>query len=118
MNIKICLIILTSAFGLLIVGAIIGNILESNGTLETLGPKGITAVKLTYFILFCVMGFTLVPIALRYFITMQLKIGNGEFILIKWIQAHEQAVICGFWSLFFIGLCIAVPAAIKNGFFK
>ena len=118
MNIKICLITLASAFGLLIVGAIIGNILESNGTLETLGTKGITAIKLTYFVLFCVMGFTIVPVALKYFITMQIKIGNGEFFLIKWIQIHERAVIYGFWSLFVIGLCIAIPAAIKDGFFK
>ena len=40
MNTKICLTIFASAFGLLIVSAIIGNILESNGTLNTLSPKG------------------------------------------------------------------------------
>ena len=38
MNIKICLIIFASAFSVLIIGAIIGNILESGGTSETLGP--------------------------------------------------------------------------------
>ncbi|MFH1977112.1 MAG: hypothetical protein ABIJ52_16440 [Pseudomonadota bacterium] len=118
MNTKVCLIILASVFGLMIVGAIIGNILESSGTLETVGLKGITAIKLTYFVLFCIMGFTLVPIVLRYFIAMQIKIGNGEFVLIKWIRAHEQTVIYGFWSMFIIGLFIAVSAAIKSGFFK
>ena len=50
MNTKICLIIFVSAFGLLIVSAIIGNILESNGTLRTLGSKGTTAMN---DILFC-----------------------------------------------------------------
>jgi len=134
MNIKICLIILASAFGLLIVGAIIGNILEpkqrahssqlccgelqSGGTLEKLGANGITAIKLTYFVLFCVIGFSLVPLLIKYFISGQIKIGNEEFFLIKWIQAHEKGVIYGFWSLFLIGLCIALPAAIKDGFFK
>lgn len=118
MNIKICLIILASAFGLLIIGAIIGNILESSGTLETLRTKGITAIKLTYFVLFCVIGFSLVPLLIKYFISGQIKIGNEEFFLIKWIQAHEKGVIYGFWSLFLIGLCIALPAAIKDGFFK
>ncbi len=118
MNTKIYLIILASAFGLLIVGAIIGNLLESNGILEALGSKGITAIKLTYFVLFIVIGFTIVPIALRYFIIIQIKIGNGEFFLIKWIQIHERAVIYGSWGLFVIGLCIAVPAAIKDCFFK
>jgi hypothetical protein len=59
MNIKICLIVFLSALGLSIIGAIIGNILESNGTLstETIGFKGINAVTLVYFALFCVMLF-------------------------------------------------------------
>jgi len=118
MNIKKCLIIIASAFGLMVAGAIICNILIYNGTLKLLGPGGITAIKLTYFILFCVMGFALVPIALRYFISKQIKIGNGEYFLIKWIQAHEEPVVYGFWSLFIVGLCIALPAAIKDGFFK
>jgi len=120
MNTKIFLIILASAFGLIIVGAIVGGIMESHGTFteETIGPKGITVIQIIYFILFCIMGFALVPIVIRYFIAMQIKIGNGELFLIKWLQAHEQGVIYGFWSLFVIGLCIAVPAAIKDGFFK
>jgi hypothetical protein len=118
MNTKTCLIIFGATVGLLIVSAIIGNILESNGTLKALNPRGIAAVKLFYFALFCVLGFSLVPLLLRYFISAQIRIGNGEFFLIKWIQAHEKGVIYGFWSLFVIGLCIALPAAIKNGFFK
>jgi len=120
MNTKIFLIILASAFGLIIVGAIVGGIMESQGTLtkETIGPKGITAIQLIYFTLFCIMGFALVPIVIRYFIVMQIKIGNEELFLIQWLQTHEHAVVYGFWSLFVIGLCIAVPAAIKDGFFK
>jgi len=118
MNIKICLIIIASVFGLMVAGAIIVNILESNGTLGKLGSGGITAIKLTYFALFCVMCFSLLPLFIRYFISAQIKIGNGEYFLIKWIQAHEQTVVYGFWSLFIVGLVIAVPAAIKDGFFK
>jgi hypothetical protein len=49
---------------------------------------------------------------------MQIKIGNGELFLIQWLQAHEHGVIYGLWSFFVIGLCIAIPAAIKDGFFK
>lgn len=118
MNTKICLIIFASAFGFLIVSAIIGNILESNGTLKTLSPQGIAAVKMFYFALFCVLVFSLVPLLLKYFISAQIKIGNGELVLIKWLQAHEQGVVFGFWIFCVIGLCIALPAAIKAGFFK
>ena len=117
MNTKLFLIIFASAFGLLIVSAVIGNILESNGTVKTLSPRGITAVKISYLALFCVLVFSRVPLLLRYFISAQIKIGNGELFLIKWLQAHEQGVVYGFWTMCVIGLCIAVPAAIKNGFF-
>ena len=118
MNTKIYLIFFASAFGLLIVSAIIGNIRESNGTLKTLSPKGIATVKLFYLALFCVLGFSLVPLMIRYFISAQIKIGNAEFFLIKWHQVHEQGAIYGFWTLFIIGLCIAIPEAIRTGFFK
>jgi len=120
MNTKIFLLILACAFGLIIVGAIVGGIMESQGTFtkETIGSKGITVIQIIYFALFCSMGFALVPIVIRYFITMQIKIGNGELFLIQWLQAHEHGVIYGLWSFFVIGLCIAIPAAIKDGFFK
>ena len=118
MNTKICLIVFASVFGLLIVSAIIGNILESTGTLKTLSPKGVTAVKMFYFALFCVLVFSLVPLLLKYFISAQIKIGNEELFLIKWLQAHEQGVVFGFWTLCVIGLCMALPAAMRAGFFK
>jgi len=80
--------------------------------------KDSIAMLTIYFALFCATAFSLVPLAIRFFIIMQIKIGNGEFFLIKWIQAHEQAVIYGFWIFFVIGLCIAMPAAIKDVFLK
>lgn len=45
---KIFLIIFASAFGLIIIGAIVGGIMESHGTFtkETVGPKGIAAIKI------------------------------------------------------------------------
>ena len=118
MNTKICLTIFASAFGLLIVSAIIGNILESNGTLKTLSPNATSAVMIFYFALFCVLGFSIVPLALRFFISAQIKIGNGELFLVKWLQAHEQGFVFGVWIMFIIGLCISLPAAIKDGLFK
>jgi len=108
MNTKTYVIILGSSFALMVIGAILGNILESNGTLseEKIGPNGIAAIKLAYFALFCVMAFAIVPLAIRFFIAMQLKIGNGQFFLIKWFQANEQAVVYGFWGMMVTGLII------------
>ncbi len=107
-NTKMYLSIFGSSFALMIVGAIVGNILESNGTLsqEKLGPRGTAAVTVAYLALFCAMAFAIVPLAVRFFIVMQVKIGNGEFALTKWFQAHEQAVVYGFWGMMVIGICI------------
>jgi hypothetical protein len=120
MNASVFLIIFLSAFGLLILGAVIGNILESSGTVtkETIGSRGTTAVMVVYFVLFCVLGFSIVPLAIRVFIFLQIKIGNAEVFLVRFLQAHEQSVVFGVWGLFVLGLCIAVPAGIKDGFFK
>ena len=118
MNTNTCLIIFASAFVLMIVSAIIGNILEANGTLNKLSPNVTSAVMIFYFVLFCVLGFSMVPLAIRFFIAMQIKIGNGELFLVKWLQAHEQGFVFGVWIMFVIGLCISLPAAIKDGFFK
>ena len=107
-NTKMYLIIFGSSFALMIVGAVVGNILEANGTSsqEKLGPRGTAAVTAAYLALFCAMAFAIVPLAVRFFIVMQVKIGNGEFALIRWFQAHEQAVVCGFWGMMVIGICI------------
>ena len=118
MNTKPCLIVFIATVVLIIVSAVIGNILESNGTLGRLGPNAVTGVKAFYLTLFGMLAFSLVPLLLRYFISAQIKIGNADLFLIKWLQDHEKGVIYGFWIFWLIGLCIAIPAAIKGGFFK
>jgi hypothetical protein len=59
-----------------------------------------------------------VPLFLRLFVKMQIKIGNGEVFLIKWLQRHEQKVVYGVWVMYLIGLMISLPSAIREGFFK
>jgi hypothetical protein len=118
MNTKTYLIVFGTTFALIIISAIIGNILEANGTLNKLGPNAVTVVKAFYFTLFCVLVLSIVPVVLRYFITMQIKIGNADFFMIQWLRAHEKGVVYGFWLFCLIGLCLAVPAVIKDGFFK
>lgn len=120
MNIRLFAIVFFSALGLIVVSAIIGNILEANGMLnkEMLGSKGVTAVLAFYFALFCVMAFSLVPLALRFFLNMQVKIGNAEFVLIQWLQAHEQSVVFGFWGVIVIGLIIIFSLVKPSDMFK
>ena len=110
---KVRLIAFLAAFGLMIVAAIIGNVLESKGILtrERLGPRGIAAAMMVYFALFCLICFTIVPLAVRFFIVGQIKIGNGELAVIKWLHAHENAVVFAYWGLFIVGLIIIYALA-------
>jgi len=118
MTSKPSLIIFIATLVILIGSAIIGNILESNGTFGRLGPNAICAVKAFYFTLFCILVLSLIPLVLSYFISAQMKIGNGDVFLIKWLQVHEKGIVFGFWALCVMGLCIALPAIIKAGFFN
>ncbi|MDD2320916.1 MAG: hypothetical protein PHO83_12805 [Geobacteraceae bacterium] len=118
MNTRLWSIIFVATLIVIVVSAIIGTILESNGTLGSLDSKTISAIKIFYFTLFCVLVFSLIPLLTRYFISLQTKIGNADSFIIQWFQAHEKGVVYGFWILCLLGLGMAVPAAIKAGFFK
>ena len=120
MTTKIYVMILVSAFGLFILGAVINGILESSGTfnMNTVDPKIQTAIKVFYFILFLAIGFSFIPLVLKLFIILQIKIGNGEFFFIKFLKNNEQIVVYCAWGMCLLGLLISLPSAIKDGFFK
>ena len=120
MSIKLFSIIFLGTLGLIIVSAIIGNILEAKGILtkEMIGANGVKTVLVFYFSLFCVMAFSLVPLVLRFFLNMQVKIGNEDFFLIRWLQVHEQSVVYGFWGLIIIGLIIIFLLVKPSEMFK
>ena len=113
MDTKIFIILASACFGLILLGAIVGNVLESQGALakESLGPKGTVIVISFFFVLFCVLAFSLVPLVVKVFIAMQIRIGNGELFLVKWVRDHERAVIYGIWGFFGVGLSIAFTLA-------
>ena len=110
---KVRLTAFLAVFGLIIISAIVGNVLESNGILtrENLGPRGIAAGMMVYFALFCLLCFTAVPLAVRIFIAGQIKIGHGQLAVIKWLQAHEHAVVFAFWGFIIVGFAIIYALA-------
>jgi hypothetical protein len=120
MNTKPFLVAMGVAFGLVILGSIAGGILQSAFKLTTdqIDPVWVRVVKLAYLALLGVIGFSLVPVLLNWFVAMQIRIGNGELALIKWLSAHQWQVIYAFWGLYAVGLAIAIPAAIRGGFLK
>jgi len=83
---KLWIIVLASSFGLMVLGSIAGGMLSE----EAIGPAGAAAVPMAYMALFLTMGFSLVPLMIRLFIVLQVKIGNGERAPVKWLHAHEK----------------------------
>ncbi len=120
MGLKAWAIICASTFALIIAAAIAGNLLESSGALseDAVRYKGQNMVQFAFFILFLLLCFTIIPFVIKLFIFLQIKMGHGEFFMIRWLQAHQQQVIYVLWGLLFIGTCFAIPAAIKDGLFK
>jgi len=78
LNSKPYLVVFVSAFGLIIISAVIGNIFESEGviTVENIGLKGIESVMHLYFLLFIIMVFSLVPLVIRIFIYLQIPLNK------------------------------------------
>ncbi len=110
---KIRLTFFLAALGLMLAAAIIGNVLESKGivTRESLGPDGIAAVIAFFMGLFCLVCLTLVPLVVRLFIRGQIKIGNGELAVIKWLREHENVAVLAFWGLFVLGVLLIYTLA-------
>jgi hypothetical protein len=117
MNIKLYIVIAASAFGLMIVGNIIGGILGARGG-YTSNPQLEKTMLIIYGILFLALAFAAVPILLRVFTTLQARIGNGELLPIRWIRKNEFVISCSVWGIFLLGLIIALPTALKDLFSK
>jgi hypothetical protein len=116
MNIKLYIVIAASAFGVMIVGSIIGGVLGARG--YTSNPQLEKTMLIIYGVLFLALGFASVPILLRVFTTLQARIGNGELPPIRWIRNNEFVISCCVWGFFLLGLIIALPAALKDWFSK
>jgi hypothetical protein len=76
-----------------------------------------TPVKIFAFAAFVAMGLSAMPLLLRLFLAGQRHLGNAEHPLVRALAGHETLVVVGFWSMCLVGLAIAVPFAMKDGFF-
>ena len=104
----------------MILGCITGGMLQSSFkiTMKQFSLKWIRVIKLIYLMLFGVMGFSLVPVLLHFFLDMQIRIGNKDLALIVWLADNETQAVFGVWGLFALGLVIALPAAFNSDLLK
>lgn len=119
MNAKLFFLIFVSAFALLPLSDPIFSSLEAEGivTKITIDSRDVSLRALFQFVMFLVMGFSIWPLAVKLFIFLQIKIGNTGLPLVTFLQAHEQGFVYCVWCMLVIGLCIALPGSIKEGFF-
>jgi hypothetical protein len=115
-NIKLYLVIAAVAFGLMIIGSIIGGLIGTRG--HAADPRLEKTVLMIYGFLFLALGFAAVPILLRVFTTLQARIGNGDLPPVRWIRDHEFGISCGVWGIFLLGMLIALSTVLKNWFSK
>ena len=54
---------------------------------------------------------------IKLFLAAQRSIGNAAVAPIAWLEAHQAAVVIGVWLFISLGVAIAIPAAISDGFF-
>jgi len=74
------------------------------------------AMKVAVFGLFLVFAFSLIPLALHFFIIGQGKIGNEDAGMVHFLRIHEQGVTYAVWGVFIAGLLIALPV-MRTDFF-
>src|SRR5690349_15180547 len=114
----------TKAYALVFVGALgallllgaVGALLQRSAMVRD--PAALeTPVKVFVFGVFLAMGFSAMPLLLRAFLAGQRRLGNEAQPFIRLLDAHQTLVVVGVWSVCLVGLAIAMPAAIRDGFF-
>jgi hypothetical protein len=71
-----------------------------------------------WFAVFLLIAFSAVPLVIKLFVYLQIRIGNGEHWLIRWLDGHRWPMTFAFWGVFTLGLLIAVPTMLREGFFN
>jgi hypothetical protein len=115
-SLKIHAIITGTLFGAIVVFAIIGNVLRGQGLLADSSTAQMVA-QVVFFALFLAFGYSAIPLMVKIVLAGQVKIGNGDVGLVRALVRHERNVVIVFWVLISLGLAIAIPAAIHDGFF-
>ena len=109
-------LVLVSAIGALVLLGVAAAVLQRTAAYRD-GVALETPVKIVVFAAFLAMGFSAMPLMLRFFLAGQRRLGNAGHPLVRLLAEHETGVVIGFWSMCVVGLAIAVPFAITDGLF-
>src|SRR5262245_4965625 len=67
-----------------------------------------------FFLLFLVLGFSLVPLLIRGFLVLQASIGNADLWIVRLLRDHELGITWSVWGIFALGTLIALPVMVKD----
>jgi hypothetical protein len=115
-SLKVHAIITGALFAAIIVTALIGNVLHDQGLLADSSAAQVAA-RVIFFTLFLAFAYSTVPLMVKIVLAGQVKIGNGDVGIVRAVTKHQTRVVIAFWVLISLGLAIAIPAAIQDGFF-
>jgi len=103
-------------FAAIVVMAIVGNVLHDSGALAD-GSSSQLAARVIFFGLFLAFGYSVIPLMVKLVFAGQVKIGNADVAIVRALAVRQTKIIVAFWVLISLGLAIAIPAAIHDGFF-
>ena len=118
-NLKLNIVVGISVLVMFIFWAQVGSILESRMSLEQI------LIYRPYVIciaagLFMILALAMVRLALRFFVWFQRKLDAANSpirnSLCNFIERNEGRITLGYWILFLLGLAIALPIIIRQGF--
>ena len=77
-----------------------------------------TPAKIVFFTLFVAFGFSLIPLMVKLVLGFQVLVGNGNIAPVRAAITHSAWIVGVLWALMATGLAVALPAAIREGFFN
>ncbi len=106
-------IICGAIFVLIIALAIIGKLVS--GAVKD-PARYQTAAMFVFFTLTIALALSAVPVMVKLVLAGQIRVGNADQPVIRALAAHQNTIIWIVWAMMLVGLAVAIPAALKDGF--
>ena len=114
-SLKTHAIITGGLFAAIVVMAAAGSVLHDQGWLADSSTSQFAA-RIIFFGLFLAFAFSTIPCGLKLVLAGQIALGNGDVGLVRAVAANQTRIVIGFWLFCGLGLAIAIPAALQDGF--
>ncbi len=103
-------------FGLIILLSILGSMLEKSDSPSLAGWRALfeRSSGTIFGTLFFLLCFAIIPAFLRLFTTLQVKIGNAEHPLVRFLQQHECHVTYALWGIMVVFVVVMLPTIIAD----